>query len=184
MLSVNFDPFPVLTTNRLLLRRVESSDVNEILFLRSDERVLKFLNRLPAHSLSEASEFIQSLKKFEENNNAITWAVTLKDERQLIGTICFWNIQKEHYRAEIGYVLHPDFQGKGIMKEAVTEVLKFGLVTMKLHSVEAIVDPRNASSIKLLEKNGFKQEAHLKENCFYNGRFLDTLIYSLLTPGV
>ena len=89
-------------------------------------------------------------------------------------------MQKEHYRAEIGYLLHPDYQQKGIMDEALKAVIKYGFETMQLHSIEANVNPANAASMKLLEKNGFVKEAYFKENYFYNGQFLDSVIYSLL----
>ena len=91
-------------------------------------------------------------------------------------------MQKEHYRAEIGYVLHPAQQGKGIMDEAIKAVLQYGFETMKLHSVEANVNPANTNSMKLLEKNGFVKEAYFKENYYYNGKFIDSVIYSLITP--
>ena len=79
-------------------------------------------------------------------------------------------------------MLHNDHQGCGIMKEAIPPVLDFGFTNLKLHSVEATVSPENIPSIKLLEKNSFIREAYFKENQYYNGRFHDTEIYSLLTP--
>jgi ribosomal-protein-alanine N-acetyltransferase len=59
-------------------------------------------------------------------------------------------------------------------------VLYYGFEFMKLHSVEANVNPDNTPSIKLLERNNFSREAYFKENYFYDGKFLDTVIYSLL----
>lgn len=182
MLSVNFSPFPVLSTGRLMMRQITQEDVNEIFFLRSDKRVLQFLGKDPATSIEEASFFIKKINELEKNNDGITWGIILKDEEKLVGTICYWNITKEHYRAEIGYALHPDRQGKGIMQEAISEIIKYGFTIMKLHSVEAKVDPNNASSIKLLERNNFIREGLFKEDYFYKGKFLDSAIYSLLTP--
>jgi len=180
MLKINFNPFPLITTERLLLRQVEKSDVNEIFFLRSNENVMKYIDRPPAKYLDDAYEFIQKITDLEKNNDAVTWAITIKEDAVLIGTICYWNIQKEHYRAEVGYVLHPNYWGKGIMQEALSEVLKYGFKVMNLHSVEANVNPDNKTSIKLLERNNFTREAYFKENYFYDGKFLDTAIYSLL----
>jgi ribosomal-protein-alanine N-acetyltransferase len=133
-------------------------------------------------SLEEASQLINKLLEMEKNNDAFTWAITYKPSSTLIGTICYWNIMKEHFRAEIGYLLHPMEQGKGIMQEALSAVLNYGFELLKLHSVEANVNPNNVSSIKLLERNGFVREAYFKENYYYNNQFLDTAIYSLLTP--
>ncbi len=156
------------------------TDADEIFFLRSDKEVIRYIDRPPAKSLEEASGFIQKITELEKNNESVTWAITLKGNDKLIGTICYWNIRKEHYRAEIGYLLHPDFWGKGIMKEAMAEVIKYGFKVMNLHSIEANVNPDNKASIKLLEGYNFFREAYFKENYFFNGKFLDTAIYSLL----
>jgi ribosomal-protein-alanine N-acetyltransferase len=66
------------------------------------------------------------------------------------------------------------------MQEALLKVINYGFKVINLHSIEANVNPGNAASIKLLEKNKFVREAYFKENYFYNGKFLDTVIYSLL----
>lgn len=182
MLVTNFTPFPLMETERLLLRKVNESDVNEIFFLRSDERVMKYIDRAPAETIDDAYAFINKITDLEKNNDAVTWAIALKNNAKLIGTICFWNIQAEHYRAEIGYTLHPDYWGTGIMQEAFFEVINYGFKIIRLHSIEANVNPKNIASIKLLEKNNFIREAYFKENYFYDGKFLDSAIYSLLTP--
>ena len=61
MLKLNFNPFPLITTERLVLRQVSSFDVNEIFFLRSDEEVLRYIQRKPAKNIEEAIQFIQLL---------------------------------------------------------------------------------------------------------------------------
>jgi ribosomal-protein-alanine N-acetyltransferase len=143
---------------------------------------MEFVDRPLAKSEEEVADLIILINKSMQNNEAITWSVTLKDDTKLIGTIGFWKITKEHYRAEIGYLLNADYQGKGIMNEALTEVLKFGFQTIRLPSVEANVNPKNAASIKLLIKNGFNREAYFRENYYFNGQFLDSEIYSLINP--
>jgi [ribosomal protein S5]-alanine N-acetyltransferase len=180
MLELNFAPFPIIKTERLLLRQINNEDVNEIFVLRSDERVMRYIDKSPAQSLDDAYEFLTRIAELEKNTEAVTWGIALRDEPHLIGTICLWNIQKEHYRAEVGYNLLPDYWGKGIMQESIKEVIDYGFNAMKLHSIEANVNPDNAASIRLLERNKFKREAYYKENFYFNGKFLDTAIYSLL----
>lgn len=183
MLSLNFSPFPTLHTERLVLREVNIGDAAEIFFLRSNEQVLQYLDKQPATSVEEAAAFIQRIREDQAKTAGILWGITVKNSPEIIGTAGFWQMQKEHYRAEIGYALHPGFQGRGIMNEALKAVLAYGFETMKLHSVEANINPANSASRKLLEKNGFIKEAYFKENYFFNGRFIDSEIYSLLTPG-
>ncbi|HEY9362570.1 MAG TPA: GNAT family protein, partial [Chitinophagaceae bacterium] len=79
-----------------------------------------------------------------------------------------------------GYSLLPDHQRKGIMQEALKAVLDFGFNVLQLHSLEANASPENEASLKLLEKNNFIREGYFKENYFFEGRFSDTVTYSLL----
>jgi [ribosomal protein S5]-alanine N-acetyltransferase len=182
MLQVNFSPFPTLKTERLVLREVNLTDAKDIFFLRSDASVLTYLDKAPEKSLDETINWINVVKKNKEENDGILWGITLKESDIIIGTICYWRLEKAHYRAEIGYTLHPLQQGKGIMNEATKAVLEYGFKTMQLHSVEANVNPANKASKKLLAKNGFVQEAYFRENYYYDGKFIDSAIYSLLTP--
>lgn len=182
MLSFCFQPFPALTTQRLMLRQIRDEDADEILFLRSDENVLRYINRAPLQSSREALEWIKMVNAGVAKNDYITWALQLKEEHRLIGTITIWNTQKEHHRAEIGYLIHPEYQGKGLMQEAITAVLNYGFTVMKLHSIEAHVHPENSASINLLKRNGFVQEGYFKENFYFDGQFLDTAVFSLIAP--
>lgn len=180
MLQLNFEPFPNLETERLFLRRVANTDVKEILELRSNAETMKYIPRPLLKTAEDALEHIGNIDTKIENQEGINWAITLKGSPKLIGIIGHYRISPENYRAEVGYMLLPQFHGKGIIPEAIKEVVKYGFKEMKLHSIEAIIDPANLASEKVLQKNGFIKEAHLKENTFYEGRFLDTVIYSLL----
>ena len=180
MLHVDFNPFPNLETERLVLRRINSDDAKAILAIRSDDRVMQFIGRPKLNTIDEAKDLIEKIELSLLQQEGISWCITKKQNHTLIGTIGFWRLLKEHYRAEIGYLLHPDFQGQGIMHEAFAPVLKYGFEKMHLHSVEANVYPANFSSIKVLEKNGFIKEGYYKENYFFDGEFTDTAVYSLV----
>lgn len=180
MLTVNFNPFPNLETKRLLLRRVDTNDIKEILALRSNPETMKYIPRPLLKTDEDALEHIAMIDSKIEANEGINWAISFKDNRKLIGIIGHYRIKPEHYRAEIGYMLLPEYQGKGIISEALKEAVNYGFNIMKLHSLEAVIDPENHASAKVLEKNGFIKEAHFKEYKFFEGQFLDSVIYSLL----
>ena len=180
MLSLNFHPFPDLETDRLLLRAITMEDAETLFELRRDVDVMRFIDREPHQTVDDTRILIQKIINGIENNEAIAWAITLKEQPQLIGTISYHRIEKEHYRAEIGYMLHPKFWRRGIVGEAMKKVLGYGFQTMNLHSIEANVNPHNSASSSLLKKHGFVLEASFKENYFFNGKFIDTEIYSLL----
>jgi len=181
MLDPNFSPFPELTTSRLLLRQLRMEDAPEVFFLRSNQSILQFLNKEPVANMKEAEDFITRINNDIDTNNAIMWAIVLKENpAYVIGSICFWRILKEHYRAELGYVLNPAYWRKGIMKEAIFKTLEYGFSTMGLHSVEARINPDNIASVSVLESSGFVREAYFKEDFFYHGKFEDTAVYSRL----
>lgn len=182
MLQVNFNPFPELTTQRLILRQVTADDANEMFFLRSSEEVMKYICRPRPKNLEDMLEFIQKIRDMIATDEGVAWAMTQKDDPTLIGHISFHRLVKEHHRAEVGYLMHPNFYGQGIMDEALKAVLHYGFHTMKLHSVEAIASPANAASLKLLERNNFVREAYFREDFFWEGAFQDSVVYSLLTP--
>jgi ribosomal-protein-alanine N-acetyltransferase len=100
----------------------------------------------------------------------------------MIGGIGFWRLIREHYRAEIGYSLLFPFWNQGIMSEALSVVLDFGFNQMRIHSVEANLNPNNLSSERILLKTGFAKEGYFRENYYFNGRFDDTLTYGKVKP--
>lgn len=183
MLSFNFSHFPQLETERLLLKQITNYDAPALFEMRSSKEVMKYIDRPLAKTVDDALALIKLITDSWRTNDGITWGIFTKEQpQQLMGTIGFWKIQKEHHRAEIGYLLHPSLQGKGIMKEAMQGILNYGFNAMHLHSIEANVNPDNTASRKLLEKLSFVQEAYFRENYYSNGKFVDSCIYSLLTP--
>ena len=180
MLELNFTPFPILETERLLLRRLDNSDIRNVYAMRSNPETMKYIPRPLVTNDEEALQHIAAINEKIDNNEGINWAVALKGAPDCIGIMGLYRIQKEHYRAEIGYMILPEFNGKGIVTEAVGRIMQYGFEVLKLHSMEGVIDPDNIASAKVLEKNGFVKEAHFKENEFYDGKFLDTVVYSRL----
>lgn len=181
MLELNFSPFPELMSERLLLRKMKKEDAPALFFLRSDDQVMRYIGREKTRSVEDAGVFIDRINANLDANESIMWTIALADDPDtMIGTICYWNIQPENYRAEVGYVLHPDQWNKGIMAEALRAVIKYGFEEMKLHSIEAHINPENTASGRVLEKTGFVREGYYRENYYFQGRFFDTAIYSLL----
>jgi len=181
MLSISLHPFPVLNTNRLHLRSVKEGDAPEFYWLRNSKEVMKYIELPGFPTLEYAKSRILSLNESRLQNEGISWAITLKENSEvLIGWILYKSIDLMNHRAEVGYLLHPDYWRKGIVQEALQAVLDFGFNTLNFHSLEAFVNPENEASINLLEKFGFVKEAHFRENFYSEGQFLDTGVYCLL----
>ena len=141
---------------------------------------MRYINRPLAQTMDDVLKLIQVIETELTRNNGITWAIAQKTDPTLIGTIGFWRIETFNHRAEIGYLLHPHYQGRGWMDAALKQTITYGFEQIGLHSIEANIDPRNAASARLLERNGFVREAYFKENIYADGQYSDSAIYSLL----
>lgn len=183
MLELNFSPFPVLRTERLLLRAIVPADAQALFVLRSDPRVMQHIGRPLAKTVEDAEALLEDMRKSFEDRTAIVWALTRHGDPELLGTIGFWRIAAEHHHGELGYLLRPDLWGQGITREAATAVVDHGFAALHFHRIEACVDPANTASIALLEALGFAREAHLVQNYLFGGVFFDTLMYGLLHPN-
>lgn len=183
MLTIDLSTFPDLRTERLVLREILPSDAPALFAMRSDERVMRHIPRPLAASIADVEELIATIAEGRATNDGITWGIALKGTGALLGTIGFYRLKKEHFRAEVGYLLHPDHWGKGIAGEALDAVVEHGFHAFGFHSIEAVTDPSNKASNRLLKGHGFVLEAHLRENCCWNGRFLDSLVWSRLADA-
>ncbi|MBC7934938.1 MAG: GNAT family N-acetyltransferase [Rhizobacter sp.] len=156
MLNKTFTPFPVLTTERFTLRQPAMDDEQEIFTLRSEREINKYLNRKPAYTIDDARNFINNVNENTDKGNSLYWAITFSDQNISVGTICIFSLSGENNKCEIGYELLTNFQGKGIMKEAVEEVIDYAFNTIKVQKIEAFSHRDNQGSIKLLEKLSFR----------------------------
>ncbi len=146
-------PFPILTTERLILRPLLESDGPEIFGLRSDSDINQYLDRKRSQSLTEALEFIRNVS----THGMLYWAITRKSEHRLMGTVCLFNLSVESHTCEIGYELLRNHQGQGIMAEAVKEVMAFASDVLGVTAIEAFTHQDNQRSIQLLEKLNFEK---------------------------
>jgi|GEM_PF-120286 len=148
-------PFPGLKTERLHLRQLKPENEKQLFELRNNERVLEFIERPKANSMEDVRDFMNEINQGIADNKWLYWGISIKNDPKLIGTICLWNFNEKIAEAEIGYELHPNYQGKGIMQEAVGKIIHFGFEILKLESIRAFTHPKNNKSSKLLEKMGF-----------------------------
>ena len=163
MSKLKFTPFPIITTERLILRCLEVSDDQQIFMLRSDNRVNQYLARPKQKDIKESMAFISKINNGINNNEWIYWAITLKESSKLIGTICLWNFSSKKNVAELGYELDPAFQGKGIMSETLKKIIEFGFQEIELYTIDAYTHKNNNNSTILLQKHNFKLDEERKD---------------------
>jgi [ribosomal protein S5]-alanine N-acetyltransferase len=179
-----FNEFPELESERLIFRKFEKADKHALFSIRSDQSVMNFMDSPKHVSIQDSISMIEDINISFYEKTGINWAIIKKSSNEFIGYFGFWRLIKQHCRAEIGYTLKPEFSGKGFMKEAFDKLIDFGFNNLQVHSIEANVNPKNIKSIRLLEKKGFRKEAHFRENYFFEGNFLDSFIYCLIETDI
>ena len=156
MRILNLTPFTELQTERLVLRQLKASDAEDQFMLRSSSEVGKYIARDLQTDVSQSEKFIDDRNEDIAQNKIMYWAITLKGQTRLIGTICLWNFTEDNSVAEVGYDLKPEFQKKGIMSEALKAVISYGFQKLGFSRIEAFTQKENESSKSLLVKNKFQ----------------------------
>ncbi|UOU96922.1 GNAT family N-acetyltransferase [Chryseobacterium daecheongense] len=163
-----------LETERLLLKEINENHVEDILRIRSNEIINQYVQRNPPKNNYDALEFILTIKERTENNQTFYWGFSLKDQPNLIGTICLWNFSEDRKIAEVGYELLPEYHRQGIMSEALSAVLDFSFNELQLHEIVAMTHKLNENSKLLLLKHYFVLEESREDE-----GFPDNLVFSL-----
>jgi len=157
MLLLNFTPFPILYTDRLILRQLKTEDAEAIVQLRKDASMHQYSGNRKAQSIEEIRTFIADINQSIKDNTELFWSIELKSEQAVIGTFCLWNIEQYKRTGEIGYQILPAYQGQGLMQEAMDCVLAYFFAVLKIDIIEAFTMPNNHKSTRLLTKSNFKR---------------------------
>jgi len=173
------DEFPVMTTERLVLRKMVATDSKDMLEYFSDEQVMKFYGLSPFESEQEALDEISWYDQIFETDQGIRWALQTNGGK-IIGSCGFHNWDQRHHRAEMGYELSRAYWGQGLMSEVLAAVIDYGFNTLSLNRIQALVEPENAQSLRLLEKAGFRQEGLLAQYEFTSGKYDDLYMCALV----
>jgi ribosomal-protein-alanine N-acetyltransferase len=172
--------FEILTTDRLLLRKLSPETFDFVYQNYSDNELIGFLGLSTIEALAnEKEKHRKGLATF--NKSFCYFQVFDKATERIIGWCGYHTWYLDHNRAEIGYGLFDDnYKQKGLMSEAMKTILDYGFNTMKLHRIEAFIGTENPASQNLVGKFGFTKEGHLREHYFANNKMEDSLVFGLL----
>ncbi|PEZ07591.1 GNAT family N-acetyltransferase [Bacillus sp. AFS018417] len=172
--------FPILETERLILRELIEDDAQGILNCFSNEDVLRYYGQNPLTDLEQVKNIIRNFLNNYKEKRGIKWGIEIKEREGIIGTIGFHDWSSEHKRAEIAYVLLPEHWGKRYATEAALKVISYGFHELELTRIGAVVFTENKASNVLLTKLGFQNEGVLRNYMYQNNVPYDTNVYSLL----
>ena len=173
-------PQPELSSPRLRLREVRDGDAAALFAIHGDARVMRYWSYPAWTELAQAEQKISDILRQRREEDILIWAIADATSDLLIGSSAVFYLNLEQGRAEIGYSLHPDWQGHGLASEALQLVLGYAFNNLGLRRIEADIDPRNLPSCRLVERLGFVREGLLRERWHVNGEICDSAIYGLL----
>lgn len=173
-----------IETERLRLRRFAMDDLDGLAAIQSRPEVARFLY----WEAREREEVEPALAQFiaageisgEADDESLSLAVERREDGALLGYLSIWLRSRQHRQAEIGFVFHPDAQGKGYAGEAARELLVLAFERLGAHRTFGRTDARNQASAALMRRLGMRQEAHLREAEIFKGEWGDELVFAIL----
>lgn len=177
------DSMPSIETERLVLRSITLDDAPALFAIFSDPGVMRYWSWPPLVSFDQAEALVREIGALWRSRALLQWGITRRERRGVIGTVTLGGWDRRHRRAELGYALAEAHQGNGYAVEAVGAAIAFGFGPMGLHRIAADTEPRNARSIRLLERLGFRFEGLQRQAYFQGGEWQDAALYGLLEAG-
>lgn len=171
--------FPILKTERLLLRQFADSDLENVFNGLSHPDIIKYYG-VSYQTLEATKAQMEFFADLEKNETGIWWAVCSPDNQLFYGAGGLNSLSKEHKKAEIGFWLLPGYWGKGFMTEAMPLICNYGFDTLGIHRIEGIVETENLLCKKAMEKLRFQHEGTMRECEIKNGKFISLDIYAKL----
>jgi len=172
-----------LETRDLHLRPSNLSDAQSMFAMLSDAESMKYWSAPPVNSINDALQVLQQDLESDAQGNSLCWAVTLKGQDEMIGKCILFQYSETNQRAEIGFILNRSYWRQGLMYQALEVVIDFAFSILKLHRIEADVDPENAGSLGILEKLGFEHEGLFRDRWFLYDQWADSVMLALLNPN-
>lgn len=174
------DGLPTLEGQRLRLRAMTHDDAPALIPIYGDPEVRRLGYAPPMAGLEDARAVVDETLRLAREGTLFHWGLALRADDVVVGHCTLFQIDRKHGRAEVGYSLRRDLWGRGIVSEALGVLIAFAFDTVGLRRLEADVDPRNAGSLRVLEKHGFVREGLLRERWHQEGEIQDAVVFGLL----
>lgn len=175
-----FSNLPVLETERLILKKIEPCNANDMYAYSSLNEVTRYLLWTPHLNIEETKGYIAYLQKQYRKGNFADWGIICKADGVFIGTCGFADMNYKNNKGELGYVLSPSYQGRGYMREAASAVLNLAFYELCLERVELRIMDGNTASIRFAEAMGFKFEGTTRKSLLLRGEYKTIHHYSML----
>ena len=169
---------PTLHGDGLLLRPLTEQDAPAVFDLFGDPDVVRFMALRRLETPSDAIELIAAIRRDFDTGRLYQWGI--ERDRLIVGTCTLAGIDRRHRRAELGFAVLTRLWGQRILSGSFPVVIAFAFERLRLHRLEADVEPSNLRSMRALERAGFRREGVLRERYFQEGEAQDAIVYGLL----
>ena len=167
-----------LSTPRLQLRFLSQGDVPALYRMYSDAEAMRYWSSGPWDNMQQAEAYLDAAQAGYESGELLRMGIEI--DGQLAGIVNLYSFNRQNRRCDVGYMLDREFWGKGYMREAMAAIIDYAFRVLRLHRIEADIDPRNTASARLLKSLHFVHEGLLRERWIINGEICDTEFYGLL----
>lgn len=171
---------PALTGRRVELGPLDERDVPRLHAIFGDPEVVRYWSSPPLADLDAARALLDDIAEHFERRTLFQWGIRRAGERDVVGTVTLCQLDAAHARAELGIALARDAWGQGLAADALATLIGFAFERLSLHRLEADIDPDNAASLRLFERQGFRREGLLRERWLQGGRHQDAVFLGLL----
>jgi [ribosomal protein S5]-alanine N-acetyltransferase len=171
---------PTLEAGPVRLRQLGEPDLADLHAVFSDAAAMRYWSRPAFADLDETRGYLAAIDSGREHGDLFQWGIEHVDERRIIGTTTLFNLDLKQGRAEIGYILGSPWWGKGYAQSALRRLFEHTRDVMGMRRIEADVDPRNAASLRLVERLGFQREGYARERWLVAGELQDAVLLGLL----
>lgn len=178
-----FSKIPTLTTPRLTLRAMRPADSYDMFEYARRADVTKYLTWQPHPSREYTRDYLDLVGKCYRNGEFFDWAVVWREGffcEKMIGTCGFTRFDFANNSAELGYVINPEYRGRGIAPEALKRVIEFGFYELSLNRLEAKYIVGNDASRRVMEKVGMRFEGINRGSLLLRGEYRDVGVCSII----
>ncbi|WP_052339667.1 GNAT family N-acetyltransferase [Gorillibacterium massiliense] len=170
----------IVESERLILKNYSSSDIENLIMLRSEPLVWRYSDKTVVKDISEVEQTLEIILSNYNNNKCEFQALFLKDTDEYIGEAGLLSYNPRCKRGVIGYNLHPKYWGFGYATEITKALVRYLYEYLMLERIEALTAECNHASRKVLEKSGFVQEGNLRNFAYIDNQFLNVILYGMI----
>jgi len=175
-----FSRLPTLRTARLTLRPARMTDAHDMYEYSRDPEVARHVLWEAHGSIHQTRAYLRYILRQYRAGTPGTFVLELNEARKVIGTIGLMWVQRENRSAEIGYSLSRAYWNRGLMTEALEEILRFCFDTLRLNRVEAQHEVDNPASGAVMRHAGMRREGLLRQRVYNKGHYVDVELYAIL----